>query len=69
MFHSYWTQKKRVRKLTPLECFKFQGFNNPIFPEKMSDSVLYKLAGNAVSYPVVKLLAESFKKNELINFL
>lgn len=56
------SNKKKVRKLTPNECFKFQGFDDPIFPDKMSDAALYKLAGNAVSYPVVKLLAESLKK-------
>lgn len=46
-----------IRKLTPRECFNFQGFplsyNLPI----ISDSNLYKLSGNAVSLPVVKLIA------------
>jgi DNA (cytosine-5)-methyltransferase 1 len=49
---------KGIRKLTPRECFNFQGFpSSYVLPEKISDSSLYKLAGNAVSVPVVKLIA------------
>lgn len=48
-----------ARKLTPRECFNFQGFpKDYILPPKLSDSKLYKLAGNAVSVPVVKLIAD-----------
>lgn len=55
-----------IRKLMPLETFKLQGFpigegyelphqyNNRVF----SDGRLYKQAGNAVSVPVIKLIAE-----------
>jgi DNA (cytosine-5)-methyltransferase 1 len=51
--------KKYPRKLTPRECFNFQGFpDDYILPPKISDSKLYKLAGNAVSVPVVKLIAD-----------
>lgn len=51
--------KKYPRKLTPRECFNFQGFpDDYILPDKMSDCKLYKLAGNAVSVPVVKLIAD-----------
>jgi DNA (cytosine-5)-methyltransferase 1 len=47
-----------IRKLTPRECFNFQGFPSIYkFPE-MSDCNLYKLAGNAVSVSVVKLIAD-----------
>jgi DNA (cytosine-5)-methyltransferase 1 len=47
-----------IRKLTPKECFNFQGFPQTyIVPSNISDSGLYKLAGNAVSYPVVELIA------------
>jgi DNA (cytosine-5)-methyltransferase 1 len=47
-----------IRKFTPRECFRFQGFpDNYVFPPKMSDTALYKLAGNAVSLPVVRLIA------------
>ena len=51
--------EKGIRKLTPRECFNLQGF--PIFyqlPPDLSDSKLYKLAGNAVSVPIVKLLVD-----------
>lgn len=51
--------EKGIRKLTPRECFNVQGFlDNYILPTGISDSNLYKLAGNAVSLPVVKLIAE-----------
>ena len=47
-----------IRKLTPRECFNFQGFpTNYRLPTTLSDSSLYRLAGNAVSIPVVELLA------------
>lgn len=48
---------KGIRKLTPRECFNFQGFPNSYKLPAMSDCNLYKLAGNAVSVPVVKLIA------------
>lgn len=48
-----------IRKLTPKECFLLQGFpTDYIIPPTLSDSALYKLAGNAVSVPVVNLLVE-----------
>ena len=46
-----------IRKLTPRECFNFQGFSSSYKLPELSDSNLYKLAGNAVSVPVVKLIA------------
>lgn len=51
--------EKGIRKLTPRECFNLQGFpSNYIFP-KISDSSLYKLAGNAVSVPVIELIIDT----------
>jgi len=50
--------EKGIRKLTPRECFTLQGFPLDYVLPKMSDSNLYKLAGNAVSVPVVTRLAE-----------
>lgn len=46
---------KGIRKLTPRECFNLQGFPEEyILPHsELSDSALYKLAGNAVSLPVI----------------
>jgi DNA (cytosine-5)-methyltransferase 1 len=49
---------KGIRKLTPRECFNFQGFPQAYKLPALADSNLYKLAGNAVSVPVVKLIAE-----------
>jgi DNA (cytosine-5)-methyltransferase 1 len=48
---------KGIRKLTPRECFNFQGFPNTYKLPKMSVSGLYKLAGNAVSYPIIQKIA------------
>ena len=49
----------RPRKLTPRECFNLQGFPKDfILPNNVADSHLYKLAGNAVSYPIVKAIAD-----------
>lgn len=49
---------KGIRKLTPRECFNFQGFPQTYVLPALSDANLYKLAGNAVSVPVVKRIAE-----------
>jgi DNA (cytosine-5)-methyltransferase 1 len=46
------------RKLTPRECFNFQGFPSTYNIDDFSDATLYKLAGNAVSVPVVRLIAD-----------
>lgn len=48
-----------IRKLTPRECFNLQGFPSDYkLPSSMSDARLYSLAGNAVSVPVVQLIAD-----------
>jgi DNA (cytosine-5)-methyltransferase 1 len=49
--------KHGIRKLTPNECFRLMGIDNPVFPDGMADSRLYKQAGNAVVVPVVKAIA------------
>jgi DNA (cytosine-5)-methyltransferase 1 len=49
---------KGIRKLTPRECFKFQGFPEIYKIDGLSDTALYKLAGNAITVPVVKKIAE-----------
>ena len=48
---------KGIRKLTPRECFNFQGFPSSYKLPTLCDSNLYKLVGNAVSVPIVKLIA------------
>jgi DNA (cytosine-5)-methyltransferase 1 len=55
---------KGIRKLTPRECFNLQGFPNEYKLPTMSTNKLYSLAGNAVSIPVVCLIA-----NKIINCL
>ena len=55
---------KGIRKLTPKECFNFQGFPSSYKLPKLSDGALYKLVGNAVSYPIVFIIA-----NKIIDIL
>ncbi len=51
-----------IRKLTPRECFNLQGFPKDYKLPAISDSSLYKLAGNAVSVPVVELIAQKIQE-------
>lgn len=57
------TNDFRVRKLTPLECWRLQGFPDWAFTRTreagLSDSQLYKQAGNSVTVPVIKAIAEN----------
>lgn len=52
----------RIRKLTPRECMRLQGFpesaTDLLYAEGFSDSRIYKFAGNAVTTTVIKALAE-----------
>ena len=50
-----------IRKLTPSECFKLQGFFEINLPN-ITDSLLYKQAGNSVTVPVIKRIAQEIKK-------
>lgn len=45
-----------VRRLTPLECERLQGFPDG-WTEGFADSVRYRMLGNAVAVPVVEWLA------------
>lgn len=52
----------RIRKLTPRECLLLQGFPQDfIIPQQLCDSRIYKQAGNSVSVPVIRRLAERIK--------
>lgn len=52
-----------IRKLTPRECFRVQGYDeNFKLPKDIADSQLYKQAGNSVVVPVISRLAESIHK-------
>lgn len=52
----------KVRRLTPKECFRLQGFKDEMvelgYKLGISDTQLYKMAGNAVSIPVVEWVAQ-----------
>jgi DNA (cytosine-5)-methyltransferase 1 len=48
---------KGIRKLSPRECFNLQGFPINYKLPSISTNKLYCLAGNAVSVPVVSLIA------------
>ncbi|MEI8270341.1 MAG: transcriptional repressor LexA [bacterium] len=54
--------KNGIRKLTPLECFRIQGFPKDYILPKISDSALYKQAGNSVSVPVLEAVARQMMK-------
>jgi DNA (cytosine-5)-methyltransferase 1 len=51
--------EKGIRKLTPRECFNLQGFSSSYkLPSELSDSKLYKLAGNAITVTLVERIAK-----------
>ncbi len=54
--------KKGIRKLTPLECARIQGFPEDYKLPKLADSALYKQFGNSVSVPVIEAVARQMKK-------
>ena len=62
---NYVTQNGRVRRLTPRECARLQGFQDS-FVIPVSDSQAYKQFGNAVTVNVSKAVAQSVKTT-LIN--
>jgi DNA (cytosine-5)-methyltransferase 1 len=72
--HGVW-HRGRIRRLMPIECWRLQGFTDEQFrraeAEGLKDSHLYKMAGNAVSVPVItaigKRLFELSEKYKIIN--
>lgn len=54
--------KKGIRKLTPLECARIQGFPDTYRLPSLADSALYKQFGNSVSVPVVEAVAKQMMK-------
>ncbi len=53
---------KQIRKLTPLECERLQGFSD-YWTIGISDTQRYKCLGNAVTVPVIEwIVTELFKK-------
>lgn len=54
---------KGIRKLTPKECFRLQGWSDDYFEKAQfvnSDSQLYKQAGNGVTVNVIYEIAKRF---------
>ena len=67
--YAVWYEKCQcyiaIRKLTPKECFRLQGWTDDYFEKAEfvnSDSQLYKQAGNGVTVNVIKAIAERMQK-------
>ena len=57
----------RIRRLTPKECFRLQGFPDEYFERAAavnSDTQLYKQAGNSVTVNVIHEIAKRLKGEE-----
>lgn len=54
-----------IKKLEPIECWRLQGFTdeqfNTVVDAGIKDGQLYKMAGNAVSVPVISALGTIIK--------
>lgn len=62
---NYVTQNERVRRLTPRECARLQGFDEPDtenFVIPVSDSQAYKQFGNAVTVNVSRAIATKVRE-------
>ena len=66
--YAFWYEKYQcyiaIRKLTPRECFRLQGWSDNYFEKAQfvnSDSQLYKQAGNGVTVTVIKTIAEKMR--------
>lgn len=62
--YAVWYEKYQcyiaIRKLTPRECFRLQGWSDDYFEKAQfvnSDSQLYKQAGNGVTVTVIEAMA------------
>ena len=53
------TDDNKIRKLTPRECFRVQGFPKEFVLPEQSNTRLYKQAGNSVVVPVIKRIADN----------
>lgn len=69
--YAVWYEKYQcyiaIRKLTPKECFRLQGWSDDYFEKAQfvnSDSQLYKQAGNGVTVSVIKAIAEKLSISE-----
>lgn len=61
----------RIRKLTPTECWRLMGFNDDdVFKSRtmgMSDTALYKQAGNSIITNCISLIMEHLYKAQVDN--
>ena len=69
--YAVWYEKYQcyiaIRRLTPKECFRLQGWTDDYFEKAQfvnSDSQLYKQAGNGVTVNVIQAIAEGMKIND-----
>jgi DNA (cytosine-5)-methyltransferase 1 len=69
--YAVWYEKYNcyiaIRKLTPLECFRLQGWTDDYFEKAAfvnSDSQLYKQAGNGVTVDVVEEIGRAIREEE-----
>nr|DAY77739.1 MAG TPA: Cytosine specific methyltransferase [Caudoviricetes sp.] len=69
--YAVWYEKYQcyiaIRKLTPKECFRLQGWSDDYFEKAQfvnSDSQLYKQAGNGVTVNVIEAIARKMKIEE-----
>nr|WP_107670997.1 DNA cytosine methyltransferase [Cyanothece sp. BG0011] len=51
-----------IRKLTPRECARFQGFPDSFKFPKLADSKLYYQIGNSVTVALIRRIAENIRK-------
>ena len=68
--YAVWYEKYQcyiaIRKLTPKECFRLQGWSDNYFEKAQfvnSDSQLYKQAGNGVTVTVIETIARKMNVN------
>ena len=68
--YAVWYEKYQcyiaIRKLTPKECFRLQGWSDDYFEKAQfvnSDSQLYKQAGNGVTVTVIEAIARKMNVN------
>lgn len=71
--YAVWYEKYQcyiaIRKLTPKEYFRLQGWSDDYFEKAAcvnSDSQLYKQGGNGVTVPVVQAVAEKLEAREAL---
>lgn len=68
--YAIWYEKYQcwiaIRRLTPKECFRLQGWTDDYFEKAQlvnSDSQLYKQAGNGVTVNVIEAIGNRLKEN------